>query len=368
MKKNSIALGMFAGLCTLTSGTPAGAATYSDTFNIDPASLTCFYYGTTANCGGYQFFNGSDPANPTPRYLTAGDDITETVQFTKPVSVPGSSDVSVFYVAMSNVNLPFGSDGLPGPDRATSTSTLQNYSGPPGMSGGPYTLSYLNEYIGGAGFNVSLRTVAPPSGGFSATGITTHFSLETTDPLPSYVVGYGYYWALPAPPRDLGNLQGGSIQNPLALPEGVVGVVSGSIGGESPANNFYQFDWDAGDGNALFQASVKLTDADQGDIFDFELLKAGDDTPIEDLVLNDANAFTQEMSVELASGTYVIGLKTEALVDPEFTITFNTPVNGASSVDAPEPSSLALLAGALLALSPFVPRRKRRHTLDTAAA
>jgi len=353
---------------TLSIGAGAKAATYNDTYTVDPTSLTCFYYGTTANCGGYQFFNGSSPNNPTARYLTADDDITETVQFTGPVSVPGSTSVSVFYVAIANVNLSFGSDGLPGPDRATSTSTLQNYSGPPGMSGGPFTLSYLNEYVGGAGFNLSLGTVPPPNGGFSATGITTHFSVETTDPVPSYVAGYGYYWALPAPPADLGDLQGGSIQNPLVLPEGVIGVVSGSIGGENPPNNFYQFDWDAGDGAALFQASVKLTDADPDDTFDFELFQLGDATPLEDLVLTDANAFTQTMSLDLEAGTYVIGLKASALIDPEYTITFNTPVTGTASVDAPEPSSLALLAGALIAVSSFAKRRKRRHTLDMASA
>ena len=361
LARDLLALSFLTGACV-----PAEAATYTDTYTVDPATLACGYFVTTEICQGYQLI---DPIGLAPRYLNAGDELTETVQYTSPVFVRGSNTGDTFFISLPDINAYVG-DTSPGPNTATVTSTLQGYSGPPAPYGGPYTAGWLNKYLANVGFSVEFGGANIPNTGFSATGITSHFLIVNGDPYPTYTVYYGTGSVLPATPQVISDIAGGTVDHPAILPTGLVGQVSGAIGGADNAshNDFYQFNWDGGDGEALFQATATMTDAEPGDIFNFELFRPADHTLIQDLVLNDNNAFTQTMSVELASGAYVIGMTTDTPIDPEYTITFNTPVTGTASVDAPEPSSLALLAGALIAVSSFAKRRKRRHTLDMASA
>jgi len=347
---------------------PAKAATYSDNYTADPTTLTCGYFITIEICTGGQLFNGSDPNAPTPRYLNAGDELTETVTYTSPVFANGSSVENTFYISLPDINAVPG-DSVAGNNIATVNSTLQGYSGPPNPYGGPYSAGFLHEYLANVGFDVYFPNGSTPNSGFSATGMTAHFTIVNGDPSPIYGAYYGTGVVLSAAPQLLNGMAGGTVGHPALLPTGLVGAISSSIGGASDASHteFYQFNWYAGAGASLFQAKGTITDADPEDSFDFELFRIGDDEPIEDLVLNDANAFTQTMSVELASGAYVIGMKTDTPIDPEFTIAFDTPV-GTISAEAPEPPTAALLAGVLIGFSPFAVRRKRRSIADAAAA
>src|SRR4051812_15498327 len=65
------------------------------------------------------------------------------------------------------------------------------------------------------------------------------------------------------------------------------------------------------------------------------------------LVLNASNGFAGLIDLNLAASDYIIGLVASDINDPNFSITFNTPVQGAALAAVPEPGTMSLLGGAL---------------------
>jgi hypothetical protein len=149
------------------------------------------------------------------------------------------------------------------------------------------------------------------------------------------------------------SLAGGSFENPTVLPTGTISSVTGNIGGDV-LSQLYQFDWKGG----LFSSTASLlgTQADQA--FNFIL---GTREPLgigasSSMKLNEANNFAGTLSQNLSAGRYVIGLYGTTLVDPDFTIRFDTPI-AVSSV--PEPATWGMMIVGL-GLAGVAARRRRQ--------
>lgn len=136
-------------------------------------------------------------------------------------------------------------------------------------------------------------------------------------------------------------VQGGTLANPAPLVyQGQIGQVNGTIGGIG-SEAFYLFYWSSGE----FRANVGMTGADGRAEYKFMLLDMLGNV-LEDLLLDVANGFTADMMHTMGAGTYRVGLVSITPYDPEFTITFDRPVQG-----VPEPATLALMAICLAGLA-----------------
>lgn len=140
----------------------------------------------------------------------------------------------------------------------------------------------------------------------------------------------------PSAPVTLANIDGGTPANPLPLPVvGRIGQLTGTIG-DAGATDYFQFFWSGGN----FQANASLIGADPKSSFQFQLYD-NDSNLLQDLHLDASNGFFGNMSQSLPRGLFTVGLLANQFIDPEFTITFVTPVEGAGAI--PEPSTWAML-------------------------
>jgi hypothetical protein len=328
----------------------AAAAGYTDSFTANPGTFTCGYFSSVEICGGTTLFSAG------PRMLAAGDKLTESVDFTSSFVVPPSNSSDLVYVEL------FDATALPGPafvgpNTSTYSSTLRGYVGPANPLVGPFTNGYLSQYIAVSGFCCGYGV---PNHGFSLTGITSNFTIDSGDPIPIYGLAYGYTVNLPASPATLASLPGGAVNDPVILPAGLVGSISNRISGASSDSQFYDFVWKGG----LFQTQGTIVGADPMADFQFQLFSVGSKTPIEgvtmplqDLTLSQANDFTALMSVlNLAAGDYEIGLYTNSPLDPQFTLNFDTPVGNA----VPEPATWAMMVVGLGGLGAALRSRRGR--------
>ena len=300
---------------------PILAATYSDSYVADPTSFTCGYYGSVELCGGGSYYSA-------PRLLVKGDTVTESVTYSSPVVVPASKSSGILYIGLWDETA-LGL-ALPGPYYSTVQSTVTGYSGPPGPFVGPYTAGYNDGYVAAVGFEV-------PEAGFSATGMTSHFTILTSDPNPIKATTWGYVVKLPATPEVLSSFPGGTVGSPTILPSGLVGQISSDISAPASDSQFYQFIWDGG----LLETQGVIVHANPLADFQFELFSVNGitRTELKDLPLSSANDFSALMKMNLSAGDYEIGMYTDSPFDPQFTITFDTPVGSY----VPEPSSWALI-------------------------
>lgn len=311
------------------------AATYSYDFTADPTSFVCGYFVTSEICGTGGYLD-------TPAVLNTGDTVDVNVEYSAPLHVPGSLTANNLYVVLADTQWIPG-PALPGDRTATVTSQVQGYSGALPPIVGPFSTSTLNGYLAAAVFCCGYGL---PNNGFSATAISSHFSIESSDPNPIYAALFGYSVELPATPQSLADFQGGTVDHPVILPPGLVGQITSAISGDGPSTDFYDFVWNGG----LFQAQGSIDGANPLADFHFQLFELGSDSPIADEILNNDNAFNALISMNLDSGEYVIGMTTASPYDPQLTITFNTPVGTA----APEPATFGLLGAGF-----FVVRRLR---------
>ena len=143
------------------------------------------------------------------------------------------------------------------------------------------------------------------------------------------------------------SLQGGTTSDPTSLPSGsLVGSVSETSG--TGSQDYYSFLWAGG----AFDVTASVTNGSPGGAsYVLTYGVGGTGGTCSNLgnasLTNTGNgSFTGMVgnNTDLAAGQYCIGINA-SIADPNFTITFNTPVEGtATSVPAaPEPSTIALL-------------------------
>jgi len=151
--------------------------------------------------------------------------------------------------------------------------------------------------------------------------------------------------------QTLNGYQGGPAAAPVFLLSGSpVAAVSGSIGGAG-AQEFYSFFW----GGGPFSASASITGASSPTSYTFTAGPVGSFCGGgASQLLNSGDSFAGTIAISsLPAGQYCIGIETNSLADPGYSLTFNTPVSG-----VPEPGGLALIPGGLAII--FALRRARR--------
>lgn len=154
----------------------------------------------------------------------------------------------------------------------------------------------------------------------------------------------------------LSGLQGGSSFAPLLLPvTGTsIGGLTGTIGGLG-SEDYYSFLW----GGGAFSATAFVIGANAGASYLFS--EGADCSSGGSGTLNGADGFSNTIAVaNLPAGEYCIGIDANAASDPNFVLTFNTPVTGVpGSTAVPEPSGFVSLSTILGTVTTVCLIRKR---------
>ena len=152
--------------------------------------------------------------------------------------------------------------------------------------------------------------------------------------------------------QNLTGYQGGTTSAPVFLAGGSpIGEVSGTISGQG-AQDYYSFYW----GGGAFAATASVTGASSGASYLFSAGVAGTCSSVGNDTLNNGDGFSGTISAgNLAAGQYCIGLDANNPNDPNFALTFDTPVSG-----APEPGAFLLLSSGVVVI--VASRRAARRT------
>jgi hypothetical protein len=221
------------------------------------------------------------------------------------------------------------------------TGETTGFTFSPYLAGGAYIGINNPTFIGGSGFPNADDLV------FGGNGSNTNvagggWSLSS---------GFTGTWT-----ETLNGFQGGTTSAPVFLLGGSpVAGVSGTIGGQG-SEDYYGFYWAGG----AFSATASITGASSTASYLFtEGLASGFCGGGASNTLNSGDSFTGTIaSANLAPGQYCIGLDANSANDPNFSLTFNTPV---SSV--PEPSGFVLLSAGLgMIVVLRHAKRRRQHS------
>jgi hypothetical protein len=142
--------------------------------------------------------------------------------------------------------------------------------------------------------------------------------------------------------ETLNGFQGGTSSAPVFLIGGVpIQAVSGTIGGDG-SQAYYSFLWAGGSLNI----GASVTGASGAASY---LLSGGGSNSCTNLgsqSLDSSDNFSGALSLpNLAPGQYCVGLNASDLADPDFKLTFDTPISS-----TPEPASVGLVLAGLAAI------------------
>jgi len=299
------------------------AAGYSQPFwfvEITPATITYNYAGKN-----YTTFFGSPG-------VTTANSVSASLTFASPLPVNFSGD-----------------SGLPGSDAVlpvewSITDGVHTFSSASGNQ-----LNFLELGTNSSGAIDSWHVIGCSSSGCNNGDLITA-SNDPGDPGYAFdLYGFQYTgssgslayvqnkpgtWA-----QTLNGVQGGQPAAPVFLFSGSpVASVSGTISGEG-SGDYYLFYWPGG----AFSATASVTGAASGASYLFSEGVVGTCNS-SSVTLNDDDSFSGTISAgNLAAGQYCIGLLANSPNDPTFTLTFNTPVQGAipcTLTVIPAPASL----------------------------
>jgi hypothetical protein len=308
------------------AATPAQATDYEDTFDVAIDSLRCGFFVSTQLCAAYVPFEGGD------RSAQIGDTFKAYINLDGPLTVPGSTGGSITQALLVDATAYPG--GLAsGSNQALATLTLNGYSGSPLTVSGPQIFSFNFAYAAFAGL-----CCGEPTEPYTFTGAQADFQILSDAVRPLAGLVFGFSNVREATPQTLSDFQGGNPDAPVILPAGLVGEITGQIGGAYPPASYYGFDW----GGGLFQTQATIFGAEPPMSFNFKLFDSFDGL-VDSITLDQAsNNFDALMTIgSLNPGKYKIGLQTSDIPDPSFRIQFLTPVGLAGAV--PEPSTWAML-------------------------
>jgi hypothetical protein len=144
--------------------------------------------------------------------------------------------------------------------------------------------------------------------------------------------------------------QGGTASAPVFLTTGLpISSVSGTTSGAG-STDYYAFYWAGG----AFSASTAFSNVlSSGDVFQFSLGLVGSCNTVASATLNGTDNYTGSISQgNLSAGNYCIGIDQTAGSDPNYALTFQTPLS-----TAPEPTAFVLVSGGFAVL--LAVRRRR---------
>jgi hypothetical protein len=213
---------------------------------------------------------------------------------------------------------------------ATATSLQFNFgSGPPWGTLGDFEIL---DSSNGAGY-----AIAVPAIGSSLLAV-----------LPTGAGGDAGLYSFSSQPITIGPavtplaLQGGTTSSPVFLVGAQNSEVTGTISGLG-AEDYYSFYW----GGGAFSATASVTGASNGGSYIFSAGVASVCSSIGSQTLNSGDGFSNIISnADLPPGEYCIGLNANSANDPNFSLTFSSPVG-----NTPEPSTFMLLLGGLVVMA-----------------
>jgi hypothetical protein len=190
-------------------------------------------------------------------------------------------------------------------------------------------------------------TASCPSGSCTYTGfVEINWGLASEWDAISFIPGT---WT-----ETLNGDQGGTTSAPVYLIGGSpVASLSGTISGIG-AEDYYTFYW----GGGAFSATATVTGASSGASYVFSAGVSGSCNSVGNETLNSGDGFSDAISAgNLAAGSYCIGINANSANDPNFSLTFNTPVSA-----APEPSAFVLLSAGLGMIGVLRAKRGRQNS------
>jgi hypothetical protein len=259
------------------------------------------------------------------------DELIASVTFSAPL--PAGQGLTNFLSSPSLIGWTFGDlagNQLYSSTDPNATSELE-FDGVPGLflatnSRGAISESYINATGNGI---LALDDPAVTSGGIVYAGVINAAG------------AWAAYGSIPGQwTQTLNGFQGGTTSAPVVLLGGSpVAGLTGTIGGRG-SEDYYQFYWAGG----AFSATASITGAASTASYLFTDGLAGSScSGSASQTLNSGDSFTGTLaSANLAPGQYCIGIDANSANDPNFSLTFNTPVSG-----VPEPSGLVLLSAGL---------------------
>ena len=138
--------------------------------------------------------------------------------------------------------------------------------------------------------------------------------------------------------ETLNGFQGGTTSAPVMIGGLPIVGLNGTIAGVG-TEDYYTFYW----GGGAFSATAAVTGASSGASYGFSAGVSGSCNSVGNETLNSGDGFSDTISAgNLAPGQYCIGLDTTSASDPNFSLTFSTPVS-----NAPEPGTFVLLSAGL---------------------
>jgi len=305
-----------AGACSITASQP-GNSTYAaatpvvQTFTVSDTVLTLAFTGTaTCETGfAYQECSSGGPVTGTYSLDVNTQTIVGAWSFTTPYGVISSTMTG----ASAGVAQQALANGL-NREAYFQVSTTS-----------PAFHEVLALYFA-APNNKQLGTVYSPGGGLAGSSICQNIPNQSSPGCEPDVALAGTTTALGA---ALPSFAGGPTSTPATLPTAAPVVqVTGTIAGGS--QNYYTFQWAGG----AFSATASITGADAGTSYLFSEGAVPGCGSGSGPTLNSGNSFTGTIAIaSLAPGQYCIGVAATGSSDPAFTLTFNTPVNGAPSCD-----------------------------------
>ena len=316
-------------------------------------SASAFGGSITYNYTGHNFFTcsfGTCPANFRSDYITASVTLNNPLGLNQPLTnylAAGNTQNLLSWTLGDHLGLfAFSSNDANSSNELNDVLTGENTLALATNGAGNISVYLMDGPVGGI---IGPPIVNPP-GAPPGTVIADFVEIQLNQPSEwDAYASTGGTWT-----QSLNGFPGGTNSAPVFFILGSpVSGVSGSIAGAG-SQDYYGFYWQGG----AFNASETVTGAALDAGYLFSLGTPANCRGLDSQNLNVGDNFTSTISIaNLSAGTYCIGIEADNAADPNYAITFNTPVN-----TTPEPCTCVLLTSGLGLIALL---RRRRNLSST---
>lgn len=294
-------------------------------------SITYNYIGNTFNeCNGIAAPNGACPANYATDYIVASTTFsTPLVGNLSTANLASSSNFLGWTIGDSLGYTSFSSTDTNA--SAELTNLIFSTSSAGGITGWTMTAA-TDGFTKGLLGNSELGAFNPP---FNSSNNTPEADFLIVNGGNISTFGWNVGNSLPGTwTETLNGFQGGTTSAPVMIGGLPIVGLNGTISGLG-TEDYYTFYW----GGGAFSATASVTGASSGASYVFSAGVSGSCNSVGNETLNSGDGFSDTISAgNLAAGQYCIGLDATSASDPNFSLTFSTPVSS-----APEPGTFVLL-------------------------